>query len=150
MNLFRKPADYAAFESLISEVHENAPVRILSYCLMPNHWHFVVWPERDGDLARFLQRLTLTHATRWQKHRRCAGYGHVYQGRFKSFPVQDDEHLLTVMRYVERNPLRAGLVARAEDWTWGSAFLRGESERPAVAVPAAEFAASTTMDQVAQ
>ena len=87
---------------------------------MSNHWHLVLWPKKDGDLSRFTGWLTLTHTQRWHAHRGSAGSGHVYQGRFKSFPVQDNEHLLTVCRYVERNALRAGLVRRAEDWRWGS------------------------------
>jgi len=65
-------------------------------------------------------KLTLTHTQRWHAHRHSAGRGHLYQGRFKSFPVQDDEHFYTVCRYVERNALRANLVQRAEDWCWGS------------------------------
>ena len=70
------------------------------------------------------QRLTITHASRWQRHYAAAGHGHVYQGRFKSFPVQRDGHSLTVCRYVERNPLRAGLVRRAEKWRWSSLWRR--------------------------
>ena len=87
---------------------------------MPTHWHFVFWPEKDGHLAAFLQRLTITHARRWQEHRGRVGLGHVYQGRYKSFPVKSDEYFYQVIRYVERNPLRAGLVSRAEHWQWSS------------------------------
>ena len=112
--LFEKPADYAAFEGLMEETLEKSPMRICSYLLMPNHWHLVLWPERDGDLAAFMQRLTVTHVTRWQKHKRRVGEGHVYQGRFKSFPVQEDDYFYQVVRYVERNALRATLVDRAE------------------------------------
>ena len=89
---------------------------------MPNHWHFVLWPEEDGQLSDFTRWMTLTHTQRWHAHRHSAGSGHVYQGRFKSFPIQDDGHFLTVCRYVERNALRAGLVERAEDWPWGSLY----------------------------
>ena len=91
---------------------------------MPNHWHFVVWPREDGELTQFLRRLTHTHTQRWHAHRRTAGTGHLYQGRFKSFPVQQDDHLLTVLRYVERNALRADLVQRAEQWRWSSLWRR--------------------------
>src|SRR5436305_82424 len=87
---------------------------------MPNHWHLVLEPHEDGELSRFVGWLSLTHTQRWHAHRRSAGTGHVYQGRFKSFPIQDDEHFLTVCRYVERNALRAHLVKRAENWRWGS------------------------------
>ena len=102
------------------------PMRLVGYCVMPNHWHLVLWPRGDGDLAGFMQRLTVTHVRRWQEHRHAVGHGHVYQGRFKSFPIEQDEHLLTVLRYVERNALRAGLVDRAEAWRWGSLWRRRE------------------------
>src|SRR5579872_5615658 len=75
-----------AFENILEETFVVQPMRLLSYCLMPNHWHFVLWPKEDGDLAAFMQRLTVTHVTRWQRHKKRVGYGHVYQGRFKSFP----------------------------------------------------------------
>jgi hypothetical protein len=88
-------------------------MRLLAYCLMPNHFHLLVWPRADGDLSQFLRWLTVTHTQRWHAHHRTAGTGHLYQGRFKSFPVQSDEHFLTVCRYVERNALRANLVGRA-------------------------------------
>jgi putative transposase len=97
---------------------------------MPNHWHLVLRPAKDGELAAFMQWLTLTHTRRWQEHRHCHGSGHVYQGRFKSFPVQTDRHFLTVCRYVERNALRAGLVERAEEWRWSSLWIRREGDEP--------------------
>ena len=122
--LFDKPADYAAFEELLEETLVKQPIRICSYCLMPNHWHFVLWPENDGDLAAFMQRLSVTHVTRWQKHRCRVGEGHVYQGRFKSFPVEADDYFYQVTRYVERNALRANLVEHAEDWQWSSLWRR--------------------------
>ena len=75
-----------------------------------------------------MQRLTITHARRWQEHRHQVGTGHIYQGRYKSFPVQTDEHFLTVCRYVERNPLRAGLVQRTEEWQWSSLWRRRQRD----------------------
>jgi REP-associated tyrosine transposase len=122
LTIFEKDADYAAFERVLEEAHERLAVRILSYTLMPNHWHLVLWPRGDSDVTDFLQWLTVTHTMRWHAHFGTAGSGHLYQGRVKSFPVQSDEHLLTVLRYVERNPVRAGLVRRAERWRWGSAW----------------------------
>ena len=95
---------------------------------MPNHWHFVAWPEAEGQLTAFFRWLTHTHAMRWRVAHRTVGYGPLYQGRFKSFPVQDDGHLLTVARYVERNPLTAGLVARAEQWRWCSLWARSSGD----------------------
>jgi putative transposase len=91
---------------------------------MPNHWHLLLWPQHDGDMAAFMQRLTITHVRRWQEQRGHAGLGHVYQGRYKSFPVQSDEHFWVVARYVERNALRANLVLQAEEWRWSSLWRR--------------------------
>src|SRR5262245_1398213 len=96
-------------------------MRILAYCLMPNHFHFVLWPHHDGDLRVWMQWLLTAHVRRSHKH--YGGSGHVWQGRFKAFPIEHDHHLLTVLRYVERNPLRANLVKRAEHWHWSSARL---------------------------
>jgi putative transposase len=126
MQLFEKPADFQAFERVLQEVREESPMRICAYSLMPNHWHLLLWPEHDGDLAAFMQRLTITHVRRWQQHRGYAGLGHVYQGRYKSFPVEDDEHFWVVARYVERNALRANLVLRAEEWRWSSLWRRSQ------------------------
>jgi putative transposase len=99
-------------------------MRLLDYCLMPNHFHLVVWPHQDGELSEFLHWLTLTHTMRWHAHYHSGGTGPLYQGRFKSFPVEEDEHLLTVCRYVEGNPLPARLVQRAECWPWSSLARR--------------------------
>ena len=118
--IFLKDGDYLAFEKILEETVRRLPVRLLAYCLMPNHWHLVLWPERDGELSEFMRLLTVTHTQRWHAHYESAGTGPVYQGRFKSFPIQRDEHLLTVLRYVERNPLRAGRVERADAWPWSS------------------------------
>jgi putative transposase len=124
MRLFAKPGDYAAFETILAETLDKCPLRLCGFCLMPNHWHLVVWPKQDGQLAAFMQRLTITHARRWQEHRGRVGYGHVYQSRYKSFPVQSEDHFYQVLRYVERNPLRANLVERAEQWRWSSLWRR--------------------------
>jgi putative transposase len=100
------------------------PMRILAYCLMPNHWHLVLYPRADGDLAKFVQRITLTHTQRYHWQSRTVGYGHVYQGRYKSLLVESDRHFLTLVRYVERNARRAGIVKRAEEWAWSSVYAR--------------------------
>jgi putative transposase len=122
--LFEKPADYLAFEKVLREARDWLPVRLLAYCVLPNHWHLVLWPEKDGDLSEHLRWLTVTHTQRWHAHHHTSGTGPIYQGRFKSFPVQEDDHLQTVCRYVERNALRAGLVSRAESWRWSSLYHR--------------------------
>ncbi len=132
--IFDSDDDYEAFERIVEEAVERFDMRLLAYQLMPNHWHQVVWPKNDGDLSRYVGWLTLTHTQRWHAYRGSAGSGHVYQGRFKSFPVQDDEHFLTVCRYVERNALRANLVRRAERWRWGSLwrYVEGNAAQKAV------------------
>src|SRR5262245_23390883 len=127
MNVFHKDADFRAFVDLMADALAKRPMRILAYCLMSNHFHLVLWPRRDGDLSRWMQWLLTAHVRRY--HRLRGTSGHVWQGRFKAFPIQQDEHLLTVMRYVERNPLRAGLVRTAQAWRWSS--LGGDAERPA-------------------
>ena len=116
--VFHKPPDSDAFLAALAEAAGRIPMRLLGYCLMPNHFHLVVWPRGDGDLGRWMHRAMTAHVGRYRKHHGSSG--HVWQGRFKAFPIQEDDHLLTVLRYVERNALRAGLVARAEDWRWSS------------------------------
>ena len=128
--IFEDDEDYAAFERTLGEAVTRHDMRFLAYCLMPNHFHLVVWPRLDGELTQFMRWLTMTHTQRWHAHRHSAGSGHLYQGRFKSFPVQDDGHLLTVCRYVERNALRAGLVERAQLWRWGSLWRRAARKPP--------------------
>lgn len=127
--LFEDAGDYRAFLRVMVEAMRHVPVALLSYCLMPNHWHLVLRPQADGDLGRFMQRLTVTHVRRWREHRHTVGLGHLYQGTYKSFPVQEDRHFLALCRYVERNALRAGLVrsGRAEDWQWSSLWQRLQS-----------------------
>ena len=127
MRLFHKQADYEAFGRILAEALQHVPgMRLCAYCLMPNHWHLLLWPRRDGELSDFGHWLALTHTQRWRAHYHNVGLGHLYQGRFKSFLVEADSHYLTVCRYVERNALRAGLVGRAEDWQWGSLCRRQE------------------------
>src|SRR5258708_36947437 len=122
--LFQKAADFAAVERVLEETQERYPTRILAYCLMPNHLHFVLWPREDGELTDFVRWLTHTHTMRWHAQYHTSGTGHVYQGRFKAFPVETDDYFYSVVRYVHRNALRAELVARAEDWRWSSLWRR--------------------------
>lgn len=129
--IFDDDGDYEAFLRVLVEAAARHAMRLLAYCVMPNHFHLVVWPRGDGDLSRFMGWLTMTHTQRWHAHRRSAGTGHLYQGRYKSFPVEDDGHFLTLCRYVERNALRAELVMRAEHWRWSSL---GAPNAPAGAV----------------
>ena len=125
---FHGPDDYAAFAQLMRRATARIPMRVLAWCLMPNHFHVVLWPEGNDDLADWLHWLLTTHACRYNRRHRLTG--HVWQGRSHTFPIQEDDHLFSVLRYVERNPLRANLVARAEDWAWSS--LRERLTRPAI------------------
>jgi putative transposase len=136
-DIFRKPADFDAFECIVAEGLQRYPCQILAYQLMPNHWHFVLRPTEDGGMSNFLRWVSLTHTMRFHAHYRSVGAGHIYQGRFKSFPIQGDEHFLAVCRYVERNALRAGLVPRAEDWRWGSLarWLAASEPEPKLLAP---------------
>jgi len=101
---------------------------------MSNHWHLVLWPKNDGDLSEFMQWITNTHSKRWHTAHGTTGIGHVYQGRFKSFPVQSDIHYLKVLQYVESNPLRAGLVDNSCDWQWSSLAIRNGVEKPGIKI----------------
>lgn len=120
MTVLHKDDDYIAFLKLLKQASDRIPMRMLSYCLMPIHFHLVLWPKQDGDLSKWMQWLTTSHVRRY--HRHYDSSGHIWQGRFKSFPIQSDEHLLTVMRYVERNPIRAKTipVRKAQNWHWSS------------------------------
>ncbi|MGA2442095.1 MAG: transposase [Tepidisphaeraceae bacterium] len=133
--IFRTDKDFLAFEKLLYQSHDRFPgVRVLAWCIMSNHWHLLLWPRRDGELSAFMFWLTMTHAARYRTAHHTVGYGPLYQGRFKSFPVRRDEYLLTAGRYIERNPLRAKLVKRAEDWRWSSLWVRqkGSAEQRAL------------------
>jgi putative transposase len=120
--LFKKADDYHAFERILAEAQTRYPCQILAYQLMSNHWHLVLKPTEDGGMSNFLRWVTLTHTQRHHAHHGTSGQGHLYQGRFKSFPIQSDEHFFVVARYVERNAVRASLVDRAQDWRWGSLY----------------------------
>jgi putative transposase len=117
--VFHKQGDYDAFVNLLAEAGERSEVRLLAFCLMPNHFHLLLWPARDGQLSDYMMWLTTAHVRRYHRHHHSSG--HVWQGRFRSFPIQEDDHLLAVHRYIERNPVRAGQVRRVEDWRWSSA-----------------------------
>jgi len=146
--VFFDSTDYAALVELIGDACRRLPMRVLAFCLMPNHFHLSLCPHEDGDLGRWMQWLLTSHVRR--HHRRHRGSGHVWQGRLlpiavratrldhgplvageKAFPAQSDWHLLSVLRYIERNPLRAKLVKRAEQWPWSSLGCHNQPERGA-------------------
>jgi putative transposase len=124
LTIFDTDQDYATFLGALTETLSRHPMRLLAYCLLPDRFALLLWPRGDGDLSAFMRSLTLTHTQRWHADHRTTGSGHVYQGRFRSFPVQPSEHFLVVCRYLERGGVRAGLVARAEDWRYSSLWQR--------------------------
>jgi putative transposase len=124
--IFHDGADYAAFERLLVEALRRYPAQLYAYCLMSNHWHFALRPD-GTQLPRLMHWLCMTHAKRSRARHETTGSGCVYQGRYSAIPVQSDYHLLALLRYIERNPVRAGLVGRAEDWPWSSVGARSGS-----------------------
>ncbi len=122
--IFHKPEHYRHFESLLEEAEERFSMRILAYILMPNHWHLLLYPQKDGEVSTFMQWLTLTHTHQYHAKTKTIGYGHLYQGRYKSFLVEKDSYLLTLIKYIERNPVRARLSKTVEAWQWGSGYRR--------------------------
>jgi putative transposase len=129
LRIFKRGADFEAFEQVLAEGVERFNMRLCGYCIMSNHWHLVLWPRKDGDLSDFMKWITVTHSHRWHSAHGTVGIGHIYQGRYKSFPVQDDVYYLTLMRYVESNPLRAKLVKRSGDWRWSSLAIRSGEDK---------------------
>lgn len=127
--MFHTDKDYKHFESLLLEGVELIGMRILSYCIMPNHWHLVLYPHNDGDMSEFMRWVTTTHVRQRRTETKSIGDGHLYQGTYKSFPIETDFHLTTVIRYVEQNPLRAKLVTRAEEWQWSSRYRRQRNSK---------------------
>jgi putative transposase len=124
MKIFRKPADYQTFVNLLAEAQQHQPIRVYGFVVMPTHWHLVLGPRKDGDLSNFMRWLTNTHVRRYQQAHNQTPSGHVYQGRFRSFPIQNDRPLLDVLKYVEANPARLGLVKQAQAWEWSSLAIR--------------------------
>jgi putative transposase len=140
--IFHNRPDYAAFVALLDETVRRFGLPLVSYCVMPNHWHLVVQPLNLDQLSTSMHWLTCTHAIRWCRAHERAGPGPLYQGRFKSIPVQPDIHLVRVCRYVERNALSAKLVNRAEEWPWSSVNQRCEN-RPSPALAQLQFLMDT-------
>jgi putative transposase len=124
LTIFDTDQDYQRFIHLLEEAKEMTDMRILAYVIMPNHWHLLLYPEEDGDMGTFMHWLTNAHTRRVHALTETIGTGPLYQGRYKSFMAKTDAHLLTVLKYIERNPVRARLVKGAQDWQWGSAWLR--------------------------
>ena len=124
--IFYDQEDYETFVHLMAEAVERFDLPLLSYCVMPNHWHLITRPKDLTQLSKTLHWLTVTHTVRWRRRHDRRGPGPIYQGRFKAVPIEPGVHLLRACRYVERNALRPNLSERAEEWPWGSANQRCE------------------------
>jgi putative transposase len=121
-DVFHKEADFEAFLSALGDLKKRKPFELYGYCLLNNHFHLLLRPLA-APISRLMQSLLVSHTQRYHKHYRSGG--HVWQGRFKSPVIQNDEHLLTVLRYIEANPLRAKIARRAEDCRWSSYRAHG-------------------------
>jgi putative transposase len=118
--LFSNSVEYAMFRELLDDSRSRLNVPLLAFVLMPNHWHLVLQPHQPAELSRFLHRVTGIHAKRTRRASDTVGEGHVYQGRYHSVLLETPRRFINAIRYVEANPLRAGLVPRAELWPWSS------------------------------
>ena len=118
--LFECDVDYLMLERVLLQALQRYSVRVFAYCVMPNHWHLIVHADSQEQLSAFMHWFEGTHAKRWHTIHGTTGSGPVYKGRFKHVAIDSDRQFFTTCRYVERNPLEGGLVARAEDWRWSS------------------------------
>jgi putative transposase len=133
LTLCSNATEYRAFLAVLAATQRRIPMHVLAFAVMPNHWHLVLQPPAPEALAAFMKWLTGTHAQQWRASMGTRGRGAVYQSRYKAIAVQNDGHFVQLCRYVERNPLRARLVSRAESWPWSSAAAHPDSgERPAL------------------
>jgi putative transposase len=123
--IFRCDEDYIGFLGGMVEAGEHTVVRVIDFCLMPNHWHLVLWPYRGDEISTYMQILMNSHLRDLLPRHNLAGLGHVYQGRYRNFPIVNEQHFLNVCRYVASNALRANLCERAQDWPWSSLACAG-------------------------
>jgi putative transposase len=128
VRIFHDARDYRSLIDLLAEAQERIPAAVLAACIMPNHIHLVLKPATDDAITRLMHWLLTSHVRR--HHRRYDSSGRLWQGRFKASVIQQDRHLLTVLRYVERNALTGKLVSRAEHWPWGSLNWRVRGQSP--------------------
>jgi putative transposase len=126
--IFREPADYLGFIAALADAAERTVVRLIAFCLMPNHWHLVLWPFTGSEISAYMQILMNSHIRDLQRRQGTSGTGHIYQGRYKNHPIESGQHLLNVCRYVEANAHAAGLVHDAQHWPWCSLSMNGPAE----------------------
>ena len=142
LKIFSSAKDYILFLELLADAAGELNMRVLAFVVMPNHWHLVLYPRNDGDMGLFMHKLTNSHTRKVHAMTKTTGTGPLYQGRYKSFLIQQDKHLLTVIKYVERNPVRARLLKTCEDYRWGSAWIRkygSKKQKKLLANPPVEF-----------
>lgn len=115
--IFLDPSDYRKFLELLGEIADELNWSVLSYCLMPNHYHLLL-RTKDANLASGMRRLNsrFSQTANW----RHENVGHLFQGRYKSFLVEEERYLLALLRYIALNPVKAGLAHKPEDWQWSN------------------------------
>ena len=139
MAVFHDQEDYFKFLALLKEAKRRADVEVFAYCLMPNHFHLALRAKAGGSTSTMMQWL-MTSYVRYHHHKYQSS-GHLWQGRYKNFMVQQEGYLHMLLRYIEANPVRAGLAGRADAWQFGSAHERVQADRnildaPPIALPA--------------
>ncbi len=123
-DIFKIDKDFQGVLKSLQETLELIPIDIFAFCVMSNHWHFIVKPKTNGDMGQFFGKFTQKATQRWHTKHGTVGSGHLFQGRFKSFLVEKDEYFLQLVKYVEANALRAKIVKKAEEWPWSSLSLK--------------------------
>lgn len=112
----------------MADAGDRTLVRLVAFCLMPNHWHLVLWPVSGREVSAYMQIVMNAHIRDLQRRHGTSGTGHIYQGRYKNSPILSERQFVHVCRYVEANPFCAGLVSRAEEWKWSSLVTDGPAE----------------------
>ena len=126
--IFTSVADYLGFLAALTDAAERTSVRLVSFCLMPNHWHLVLWPVIGPDISTYMQVLMNAHIRDLQRRHGTGGTGHIYQGRFRNSDILTERYFINVCRYVEANAFCAGVVSRAQDWRWSSLVTSGPAD----------------------
>ncbi len=131
--VFHDELDHTRFIDAMKAAKARVPIRVFGFTTMANHFHAVIQPRDIDTLSRFIHAWMSAHA---QKHnRRHQSPGHIWQGRFRAFPVQGDQHFLAVMKYVLLNPVRAGLVQDPYEYPWSSLYHAEVTDPWPVPVP---------------
>lgn len=151
LRLFKSADDYRVFLEILTRTKMEfaSSIKLHGYCVMPTHWHFIICADRTTALSHFMRHLTRRHAIA-HIAANPERSGAIYQGRFRCVPVQDGEHLSTVLLYVDRNPLRARIVPRAEHWLWSSVIGHAGLEDDPLLDPLPEGTYGNWLDRVNQ